>query len=560
MHVSDESLYKLLLDNGYVERDLLDQAVQHAKREKISFYESIIAKDILSDENLGKLIADELNYPFIRLSKISIPRSILAIVPESFAKQFKIILFDLQNGEAKVATSQPENTLVLTNLSKKINCKLKVFFSTERDIAQATSLYKKELQKVFDQLIHEQIEEAGIDKSGDVPVIKIVETLIDYAFAHKASDIHIEPKKEYALVRYRIDGILEDVLNVPLDIYHRIVTRIKIASSLKTDEHLSAQDGKMKVALEQEDLDVRVSIVPIVLGEKIVLRLLSSSSRQFGLSDLGMLNDDLKKVKDAIEKPYGMILSTGPTGSGKSTTMYALIKLLNTREKNIATIEDPVEYDIQDINQIQVNEKTNLTFAEGLRSILRQDPDIIYVGEIRDSETADIAINSAMTGHLVLSTLHTNDAATALPRLMDMNIEPFLVASTVNVIIAQRLVRKICEKCKVSYAGKMDDLKNNISEDELLSAFGKFTEIRLYKGKGCQVCRGTGYSGRVGIFEVMVITDPLRDLIMKRAEANVITKKAIREGMTTMIQDGLKIAQHGVTTIGEVLRVTKEEI
>jgi type II secretory ATPase GspE/PulE/Tfp pilus assembly ATPase PilB-like protein len=313
----------------------------------------------------------------------------------------------------------------------------------------------------------------------------------------------------------------------------------------------------MRILLDEEDLDIRVSILPIADGEKVVLRLLASKFRQFSLIDLGMNEKDLKKVTDAYGKSYGMILSTGPTGSGKTTSIYAILKILNTRDKNITTIEDPAEYRIKGVNQINVNAKTNLTFANGLRSILRQDPNIIFVGEIRDSETAGIAVNASLTGHLVLSTLHTNDAATALPRLIDMNVEPFLVASTVNVIIGQRLVREICEICKGTRTITKEELLKNLPEETFSKYLGKEDNINIYQGAGCKICHMTGYAGRIGVFEVLEVTKSIKDLITKRMDADVILQKAIEEGMTTMLDDGLEKVAKGLTTIEEVLRVTK---
>jgi type II secretory ATPase GspE/PulE/Tfp pilus assembly ATPase PilB-like protein len=386
---------------------------------------------------------------------------------------------------------------------------------------------------------------------------KIVDLLINYAAEDKASDVHIEPQEKNSLVRFRIDGILHDVLLLPKNLHDQVITRIKILSRLRTDEHFTPQDGKMRISLEEEDIDIRVSILPVTEGEKAVLRLLSSKFRKFSLVDLGMNEKDLKKVKDAYSRSYGMILSTGPTGSGKTTSIYAILKLLNTREKNITTIEDPAEYRIKGVNQINVNVKTNLTFANGLRSILRQDPNIIFVGEIRDSETAGIAVNASLTGHLVLSTLHTNDAATALPRLIDMNVEPFLVASTVNVIIAQRLVRKICEICKNTRNITPEELLKNLPPEIINKYIEKKTTITIYQGAGCKICHMTGYSGRIGVFEVLEITKAIRDLITKRQDADVILQKAIQEGMTTMLDDGLEKVFQGLTTIEEVLRVTK---
>jgi type II secretory ATPase GspE/PulE/Tfp pilus assembly ATPase PilB-like protein len=400
----------------------------------------------------------------------------------------------------------------------------------------------------------------SVENKGEVPAIEIVDLLVEYAQNNRASDIHLEPRKKDAIVRFRTDGVLEDVLVLPLPVFEQMVTRIKVASKLRTDEHLSAQDGKMQVTVPGEELDIRVSVVPIIHGEKVVLRLLSAKTRQFGLVDLGFAERDLEKVKAGFDKSFGMVLVTGPTGSGKTTSIYAILKILNTREKNIATIEDPVEYDIEGINQIQVNSMTNLTFASGLRSILRQDPNVIFVGEIRDEETAGIAVNAAMTGHLVLSTLHTNDAATTLPRLMDMKIEPYLVASTVNVISAQRLVRKICEKCKVSVDVPMEVLEKDLSKEMITKMFGKGkkTSVRLYKGKGCEVCHDSGYVGRIGMFEVLVVTEELKELIMAREDAASIRKRAIAEGMVTMLEDGIDKAKRGMTTIEEVIKATKD--
>ena len=340
-----------------------------------------------------------------------------------------------------------------------------------------------------------------------------------------------------------------------------IVSRIKILAKLRTDETRQAQDGKILTRLDDEKLDIRVSVVPTTQGEKTVMRLLSAKGKYFDLADLGMSVPDLKIVKKAIRESYGMILSTGPTGSGKTTSLYALIKILNSRNINICTIEDPVEYDLEGVNQIQVNPKTNLTFADGLKSILRQDPDIIMVGEIRDSETASIAVNSAMTGHLVLSTLHTNDAAIALPRLLDMKIEPFLIASTVNVVIAQRLVRRICMKCIVSYVlspEEVEGLKQEIDFKKFLN-ITELDEIRFYKGKGCEHCNKSGYTGRIGIFEVLEVKDNIKELILVRADADKIKKQAIENGMTTMLEDGFGKVISGLTSIEEVLRVIKSK-
>ena len=555
---TDKDLYKLILENQIVDEKLLKDTQNLATRKKLPLYDALLEKDLVTDENLGKLIADFLQVPFITLDKQVIPLDILRIIPEEIADRQKTIIFGKSQAGLKLATFYTGNTDFINMLSKKAGQKIDIYFATPRDIKKSLNLYKKELQTTFDELLKNQVNEAGKASVKEAPVANIVDTLIEYAYRSNASDIHIEPEEESSLVRFRIDGVLHDELKIPKELHDQIITRIKVLSKLRTDEHLSAQDGKLQMKLKEEELDVRVSIVPIVEGEKSVLRLLTSHYRQFGLTDLGMGSNALERVKKGFEKPFGMVLSTGPTGSGKTTSIYAILKILNTREKNIATIEDPVEYEIEGINQIQVNPKTNLTFAEGLRSILRQDPDIIYVGEIRDEETADIAINSAMTGHLVLSTLHTNDAATAFPRLIDMKVEPFLVASTVNIIIAQRLVRKICEKCKFSFTKTLDELTKQFPKDSVEKFLGTGAEIRLYQGKGCSVCHSTGYSGRIGIFEVLAVSESIKELITQKADSDVIDKKAREEGMVTMHEDGLNKVQLGVTTIEEILRATNE--
>ena len=410
-------------------------------------------------------------------------------------------------------------------------------------------------------LIQEE-DEQGQTLSVEPPVARIVDTIIEYAAQDKVSDIHIEPQEKNARVRFRIDGILHDVLTVSREVHDRVVTRLKVLSKLRTDEHLAPQDGKIRMKFDDGDLDLRVSILPVTEGEKVVMRLLSSHMSQLSLADLGISAADMQKLERAYTKSFGMILSTGPTGSGKTSSIYSILKILNTREKNITTIEDPVEYHIRGVNQIQVNTKANLTFASGLRSILRQDPNIVFVGEIRDNETAGIAVNAALTGHLVLSTLHTNDAATALPRLIDMGIEPFLVASTVNVIIAQRLVRRICESCRTTYLVVEDELKKQLPPETIAKHYalsGTNRQIRFYKGQGCKICHFTGYKGRIGVYEVLEITPAIRKLIVDKRDSDAITRQALEEGMTTMLDDGLEKTAKGITSLEEVLRVTKVE-
>ena len=560
MILSDDQIKALVLKTGLTNEKSLQELVEFAKNSNVTLADALIEKDVVSDENLGILIADFLHIPFTVLSKLSIPEEVFHVVPEKVARKHKVVPFEKTHEGLKVATVDPRNTEVLQAISKKTGLKVIPYLTTERDIENILRIYKRDLQKSFEKLLQKELGITDISKVTDAaPIEKIVNLLVEFGYQDKVSDIHIEPEEKDSLVRFRIDGILHDVLYLPKNFHERVISRIKILSKLRTDEHLAPQDGKMRIKLDEENLDIRVSVLPIADGEKAVLRLLASHFRQFSLIDLGMSETDLKKVTNAYSKSYGMVLSTGPTGSGKTTSIYAILKILNTREKNITTIEDPVEYRIKGVNQINVNPKTDLTFANGLRSILPQDPNVVFVGEIRDSETAGIAVNAALTGHLVLSTLHTNDAATALPRLIDMKVEPFLVASTVNVIIAQRLIRKICDMCKMSYDIPRSDLTKNIPPTIVSNHFGEHDNVRLYRGKGCKICHSTGYSGRLGVFEVLEVTKEIKALITAKNDSDIIEKKAIEEGMTTMLNDGLNKVAKGLTTIEEVLRVTKVE-
>lgn len=552
----NQALYNALKELEVIPIPDLDKAFSEAKAGGLVLGEVLLKKEMITDENLGKVISDIIKVPFVSLAKEAISDDLLLIVPEILARKKKVIAFGKDNSGLKLAMADPTDKELTEFIAKKTGERVNAYYATDRDIENSIRFYQKEMQKTFNELLAEQVEEAGKSQEAEAPISKIVDLLVEYAYQNRASDIHIEPEEKQSLVRFRMDGILHDVLTLPHELHNQIVSRIKVLSKLRTDEHMAAQDGKMQAKLEAENLDIRVSVIPIVDGEKVVLRLLSSRSRQFSLNDLGMSDVDIKKVKGGFGKPFGMVLSTGPTGSGKTTTIYSILKIINSREKNIATIEDPVEYEIEGINQIQVNPKTNLTFADGLRSILRQDPDVVFVGEIRDFETAGIAVNAAMTGHLVLSTLHTNNASTSLPRLIDMKVEPFLVASTVNVIIGQRLIRRICEKCRYSTVVKADYLGKLFPKVIVDKLMAKETELRIYQGKGCPVCHGTGYSGRVGIFEVLVMSPAVRELITKKASAEQINMQAVKEGMITMFDDGLVKVKQGITTVDEVMRAT----
>lgn len=401
-----------------------------------------------------------------------------------------------------------------------------------------------------------------LSRPGPIPIIEFVQTCIEEAYALRASDIHIDPTEQDAVVRLRIDGVLQDKCTFPKNILSEVISRIKVLSGLRTDEHQAAQDGRFRMQTGTNDtkpIDIRVSITPTYYGENAVLRLLADHSSNFTLEMLGFSPQDQEKIERAIAQPHGMILATGPTGSGKTTSLYTLIKMLNKKEVSIITIEDPIEYAIPGITQIQINTRTNLTFAQGLRSILRQDPNIIMVGEIRDTETAGIAINTALTGHLLLSTLHTNDAATTLPRLLDMGIDAYLVASTINIAIGQRLVRKICPHCTEAHALTEAERHNllRILPDRLKQNLKNIPNT-FYKGKGCEACDRTGFSGRIGIYEVLVTSPRVREAILERKSSVVLKNIAIEEGMTTMFEDGLRKAVAGKTTLAEILRTISE--
>jgi len=553
----------LLLDAGVITEDQSIQAEERSKSTGETFEQSVLWYSFISDEELGRLLADALGVPFVVVSAKSILPEVLHIIPEVVARTHSVIAFDLDKEGLHIAMTDVNISKLRDFLEKKSGLPLIVSFATERDIKNALTFYRKEVSEAFDDILSTSIQEASKNKSGesDPPIIRIVDTLISYAYENRASDIHLEPRDKDMLVRFRIDGELHDIINLPPELHPQIISRIKILGKLRTDEHQTPQDGKLESIVENDHLDIRISIIPTTEGEKVVMRLLSERSRQFSLANLGLSAENLQTLKEAYEKPYGMVLVTGPTGSGKTTTLYAVLKLLNRRSVNVVTIEDPVEYDMEGVNQIQVNTDANLTFATGLRSILRQDPNIILVGEIRDDETASIAINLALTGHLVLSTLHTNNAATSIPRLIDMNIEPFLIASTMNVIVAQRLVRKIHGACRISEEQLAEDIVKHIGKVAFEKVFGTMEEgkkIRLYKGKGCKVCHNTGYEGRIGIFELLVLDDDIREAIIGRQDTDTIEKIAIASGMRTMLEEGLTKVHEGITTLEEILRVTKE--
>lgn len=561
---TDQQLSSSLKELGLLDGLILADSEKNAVEEGKPLSEVLLNRDLISEETLSKVVAQLIHLPFIKITDTLISKEAFQSIPQTLLKKEYIVPFEVKDGVLSVATCNPDSQALKT-IETTVGMKVKVYYSSRDDIDEALSVLEPNLQEEFDVLMKKQTDK-GISTTGliDTTISSIIDMTIRHAVRSRASDIHIEPQNNFVLVRYRIDGELHDKLKAPKGLYLEIVNKVKVLSRLRIDEHLNAQDGRLQYTVNEEVVDIRVSILPITRGEKIVMRVLSSKSRQFALHDLGMSEDDITKLTTSYKKPFGMVLSTGPTGSGKTTTIYAITRILNTRNKNISTIEDPVEYDIPFINQIQVNIKSNMTFASGLRSILRQDPDIIFVGEIRDNETASIAINAATTGHLVLSTLHTNDASTSLVRLLDMGIEPYLISSTVNCIVGQRLLRKVCAQCKVSKLVEMKDDRWYIEgketvlfkpiQDELLARHKETNTCYIYEGKGCDVCHGSGYHGRVGIFEVLIMNAEIRNLILHRSDAEGIRKMAVVGGMKTMLQDGIEKALDGITSLEEVAK------
>ncbi|MBT4315069.1 MAG: type II/IV secretion system protein [Candidatus Magasanikbacteria bacterium] len=564
-NLTDKKIAEILKKETYISAEDLEGAKKYISDVGATkgLVDYLLEQNIINKYLLGQALGEYFGVLYINLSQQKIAEDVLHMVPEVVARQKGVVAFARDPEGVKVAMVNPNDLATKNYLEKHFGQKVIPYFTMDYDLDDAMSGYQASLEEEFTKHIKEiDLGETSREEK-DTLIVDLVDMILKYGYQNRASDIHIEPYEDKGLVRLRIDGVMHDILQMKKSLLAPIITRLKILSRIRTDEHRAAQDGKLKYKTENETIDIRISILPVTQGENIVMRLLSSRSRQFGLSDLGFSSQDMKIVKRAIKSPHGMILVTGPTGSGKTTTLYSVMKILNKRDVHISTIEDPVEYDMEGISQIQVNNKTGLTFAKGLRSIVRQDPDIIMIGEIRDEETASIAVNSALTGHLVLSTLHTNDAPTTLPRLLDMNIESYLVASTVNIVIAQRLIRETCSNCKVSYKMTQEEkdlLLHEPNLENLIKDLGKdkLEDIRLYKGKGCKVCGDTGYDGRLGIFEVLEITEEIRKVILADSSAGEIRKVAKEQGMRSMMEDGVDKVLKGMTTFEEVLRVTRQ--
>ncbi len=563
-----QSLEDILLSEGV----LTAQQVSAIKLESVNSglpVETIILQhNFASEEQIAKAKAAQLGVGFIKLSDRSITPEIINLIPELVARRYKILPFDKQEGYLDVAMADPLDLQVSQFIEKKAGMRVRRFLALPNDIISAINdQYSQNLTSDVVSALKEvdvvggnnQAQKSALDQTEvirEAPVANIVTQLLEYAVKTRASDIHIEPEDDKTRVRYRIDGILHEKVILPKKVHEALISRIKILSGLKIDERRLPQDGRFTFTYNNIETDLRISTLPTVYGEKVVIRLLAKSQHAPTLQELGLRGGALKNLQNQLLRAHGIFLICGPTGSGKTTTLYSILSDLSTTKVNILTIEDPVEYQIAGANQVQANPAIGLTFAAALRSFLRQDPNIILVGEIRDAETSELAIQAALTGHQVFSTLHTNSAAGALPRLLDMGMEPFLLASAINAAVGQRILRQICPHCKYAYVPPPEVVEN--IRQVLGNLLAPNKEVKLFKGKGCSICGDLGYLGRTGVFEVLVVSDKIMKLILERASASAIEKQAIEEGMITLKQDGYLKALEGLTSLEEVLRVGQD--
>ena len=592
MRISDNTIEKILKQGGILTESQLADLKTTAERSKRTLQETIIEDKVLEERELAKLVGDYIGTPFVEIEPKDIPDEVLKRIPEHIARQYNVVLFAVdEDGAPMLAMEDPDDVQALNFIQKEIGYNLRVFLATKSNILDCLENYRGDVNDELDEVIAIQKDDSDAENAKeeefaeDSPIAQTVNLLLEYAIKSHASDIHIEPREEFVQVRYRIDGVLREVNKLPHNVLGALVSRIKILSNLKIDERRVPQDGRFKIKVSGKQYALRVSTLPIADGEKIVMRVLDESNQAISLDKLGYWGLSLATIKNAMAQPNGMILVTGPTGSGKSTSLFSVLSELNTPDVNISTIEDPVEYKIPGVNQTQTNAKAGMTFASGLRALLRQDPNIIMVGEIRDGETANLGVQAALTGHLVFSTLHTNNAATCLPRLLDMDIEPFLIASTVKAVIGQRLVRRLCQSCRQAYTPSQEELNyitqmfnitpesmphlHELEEQAASESIGGDTPmgttdatiVQLWKPspEGCDECGHNGFKGRVGIYEVLGISVAIQKMITANATSNDIQEQAISEGMITMQMDGLIKSFRGVTTIEEILRATREQ-
>lgn len=567
-----EKLRDILINAGVFNEQTFKTIGDEAEHKQQNIGEIILSRGLISKDYFYTLIAKALGVERVNLNSVPIDEAALRLLPEDIARKKKAIVFGKNpaTGKFKIAMEDPIDLETIDFLELKLGGEVELYLADEEDFNKGFSLYERKLTQDFKTIIEKSIQESlrakarGVsleETAQDLPIVAIVDNLLSYGASSRASDIHFEVFEDTVMVRYRIDGILHEIIKMPKEIHPAIVARIKILSSLRIDEHTHPQDGRFRYKVGGAVVDIRVSIIPTFYGEKMVMRLLTAAQKPLSFAELGIFDDGARLIYEAIEKTYGMVLVCGPTGSGKTTTLYSIMNVLNKPEVNVVTVEDPIEYDMMYVNQVQVNPAAGITFSSGLRSILRQDPNIIMVGEIRDGDTANIAVQASLTGHLVLSSLHTNDAPTVIPRLIDMGVQAFLVSAVINDIIAQRLVRRICLECIESYVP--DPQVSTIIERELRDLGVDLKTVKLsktfYRGRGCLVCNKTGFIGRMGIFEIMNISEAIRRLIIS-SEFNMdnLKKLARSEGMKSMFEDGLKKVERGLTTIEEVFRVIRE--
>jgi len=554
-----KKLGNILVENGKISEVQLMQALDKQKNTKKKLGEVLIEEGLITEEEIFEVLRLQLGFNRVYLDGMVIDEEVIKKVPLAIAKKYTLIPFELNGYVLSVAMEDPLNFFAADDVRITSGCEVQIFLATKSEINKAIDKYysgqnvakaAEELSKQNEMSAEEkekQMKEAMAEEEiNNAPIVKLVDSILKDAIKARTSDIHIEPFDNYVKIRYRIDGQLHEKQRLSKDSLASLVTRIKILSNLNIAEKRIPQDGRIKMKSDNKEIDMRVSVLPTIYGEKIVIRILNTNNFNITKEQLGMDPDDLEKLDRIIQAPYGIILATGPTGSGKSTTLYSILKELNRDDVNIVTVEDPVEYMLEGVNQVNVNAKAGLTFASGLRSILRQDPDIVMIGEIRDSETAEIAIRAAITGHVVLSTIHTNDAPSTVVRLMDMGIQSYLVGSSVVGIIAQRLVRRICPHCAEEYTAS-DYEKRILGVDPS-------EDIKLYRGVGCLKCDETGYSGRLGVYEILEVTKEIRNLITKKADVEEIKQAAIRNGMKTIRKACENLVLNGRTTIDELIR------
>jgi len=588
MHVDEKTILKLLNDSDLVSKTDVEMALKKSKESDQSIGSILMSEGKLTEKDWNSMQAVALGIPFVSLIGEKIDSKVLTLIPEPIARSNNVIAYKKSRLGLEVAMLDVDDLPVIDFIKKKVGLKILPRMTSSDSIKEALTQYKKSLQADFEEIIKKESgsvksfdvkvkDESKTDEKSekelkelaeDLPIIKIVDTLISHAILQDASDIHIEPGEDSLIVRYRIDGILHDAMVLPKNTAPGIVARIKVLSSLKLDEKRLPQDGRFKIENDSGRFSFRVSTLPTYYGEKTVIRILRENAKGYTLESLGFHGEDLEKVHRALKKRDGMILATGPTGSGKTTTLYTMLDILNTTNVNISTVEDPIEYQMPRINQTQTKAEIGLTFANGLRTLLRQDPDIIMVGEIRDGETAGLAINAALTGHLVLSTLHTNSSAGAIPRMIDMGVESFLMVSTVKTIIAQRLVRRLTESKEKYFPSEaelkqlaklinLDRVLSVLKEEKIVPEGATWDKIPFYKPVSTDEFKD-GYHGRVGIHEVLEVSSSIKEMMMKDATSDELEEQARKEGMMTMIEDGIFLAVQGITSTEEVLRVVSE--